>query len=99
VLRIIQKEDLTTEEFKKELGLAVNHLEQMPLEKLSDWQKLMYFLFMFIYNRRDPSERSELISVVETNVKERILDILPMPKGRGFFLSECLSYIGYEAYT
>ena len=26
-------------------------------------------------------------------------DILPMPKGRGFFLSECLSYIGYEVYT
>jgi len=72
VLRVMQKEDQTTEEFKKELGLAVNHLEQMPLEKLSDWQKLMYFLFMFIYNRRDPRERSELLKVVETNVVERI---------------------------
>jgi hypothetical protein len=72
VLRVMQKEDQTTEEFKKELSLAVTHLEQMPLEKLSDWQKLMYFLFMFIYNRRDPRERSELLKVVETNVVERI---------------------------
>lgn len=31
----------------------------------------MYFLIMYIHNRRNPEERSELINIIDKNIKER----------------------------
>ena len=73
VLRVMKSEERSIDEFKKELDLAVKKLEQMPSEKLTNWEKLIYFLVMYIYNRRNPDERSELIGIIDKNIKERFV--------------------------
>jgi len=71
ILRLIQKEDVKSEEFEDTLRLVANHLEQMPPENRANWEKLMWFLLTLIYNRRERKERSELVKIIESNVSDR----------------------------
>jgi len=71
VLRVIQEEETTAEEFREALRLAVEHLERMPPEGRANWEKLMRFLLALIYHRREQLERAELLGIIETNVIER----------------------------
>ncbi len=68
VLRIIQKEESPTEEFAEMLRLTVEHLEQIPYDKRSNWEKLLYFLVVLIYQRRGKEEHNKLLEIVENTV-------------------------------
>ena len=71
VLRVIQKEGATTEEFAEALKLAVANLDKLPEAERNQWEKLMYYLVLLIFHRRDKEEQPELISLVDETVKDR----------------------------
>jgi hypothetical protein len=71
VLRAIQKEDADKEEFAEALRLAVANLDKLPEEERNQWEKLMYYLVLLIFHRRDTEEQPELISLVDETVKDR----------------------------
>ena len=72
ILRVIQKEEATAEEFGEVLRLTVEHLEQMSPAERANWEKLMRFLLAFIFHRRERSEHAGFLNIIETNVVERI---------------------------
>jgi hypothetical protein len=80
VLRAIQKEYATKEEFSEALKLAVSHLDQLPEEERNQWEKLMYYLVLLILHRRDTEEQPFLISLVSETVKyhQRREEVLKM---------------------
>ena len=79
-LRVIQKEDATKEEFSEALKEAVFNLDKLPEEERnppglrrragSQWAKLMWYLVLLIFHRRDREEQPELISLVDETVKD-----------------------------
>jgi predicted transposase YdaD len=71
VLRVIQKEDADKEEFADALRLAVSELDKLPEEQKNQWEKLMYYLVLLIFHRRDKEEQPELISRVREMVKDK----------------------------
>jgi hypothetical protein len=82
VLNIMQKENANINEFTEALNYAIKHLDQMPLEEQANWSKLLYFLYMFIHDRREISERSMLLDIVEKGVtgKFRLEEVKKMGK-------------------
>jgi len=71
VLRVIQKEYATKEEFVQALKLAVSNLDRLPEEERNQWAKLMWYLVLLIFHRREKGEQPELLSVVNETVKDR----------------------------
>lgn len=71
ILRLVQKEDSASQEFEETLRLVVNHLEQMSSGEKANWEKLIWFIIMLIYNRREPRERSDFVKIIEDNVNEK----------------------------
>ncbi|MBM3236730.1 Rpn family recombination-promoting nuclease/putative transposase [Candidatus Poribacteria bacterium] len=71
VLRVIQKEYASKEEFAEALKLAVSNLDKLPEEERNQWEKLMYYLVLLILHRRDAEEQPELLSVVNKTVKDK----------------------------
>ena len=71
VLRVIQKEYTTKEEFAEALKSAVSNLDRLPEEERNQWEKLMWYLVLLIIHRRDEEERPEMISVLNETVKDR----------------------------
>jgi len=71
VLRAIQQEDATKEEFAEALKLSVSNLNKLSDEERNQWEKLMYYLMLLIFHRRDIEEQPELISLVNETVKDR----------------------------
>ena len=69
VLRVIQKETATQEELTEALRAAIDHLESLSPEEAGMWEKLMYYLVLLIYHRRDPSEHDVLIEQVRGRVR------------------------------
>lgn len=70
VLRVIQKEDASKGEFAEALKEAVSNLDQLPEEDRNQWAKLMYYLVLLIFHRREKEEQPELISLVDETVKD-----------------------------
>ena len=70
VLRVIQEEDATEEEFAEALTLAVSNLDQLPEEEKNQWERLMYYLVLFIFHRRGEEERPELFSIVNETLTD-----------------------------
>ena len=70
MLHVIQKENATKEEFAEALKLAVSNLDKLPEEERNQWEKLMYYLVLLIFHRRDKEEQPELLSVVNETVKD-----------------------------
>jgi len=71
VLRVIQKEDAKKEEFAEALRIAVSNLDRLPEEQRNQWKKLMWYLVLLTFHRRDMEEQPEFISLVEGTVKAR----------------------------
>ena len=71
VLRAIQKEYASKEEFAEALKLAVSNLDRLPEAERNQWEKLMYYLVLLIFHRREKEEQPEFISLVEGTVKDR----------------------------
>jgi len=71
VLRAIQKEDAKKEEFSEALRLAVSNLDRLPEGERNQWEKLMWYLVLLIFHRREKEEQSEFISLVDGTVKDR----------------------------
>ena len=70
VLHVIQKEYATKEEFAEALKLAVSNLDKLPEEERNQWEKLMYYLVLLIFHRRDTEEQPELLSALNETVKD-----------------------------
>ncbi len=70
VLHVIQKEDAKKEELAEALRLAVSNLDKLSEEERNQWEKLMYYLVLLIFHRRDAEEQPELLSVVNETVKD-----------------------------
>lgn len=70
VMRVMQKESATKEEFSNALKLAIGHLEKLSTEERINWSKLIYFILAFIYHRRGTGERSELLKTVNTAIAD-----------------------------
>lgn len=71
VLSVMQKEDANVKEFKEIVEQAVKHLEQIPFEKQANWSKLLHYLFMLIFNRREKSEQSDLFDIIEESILDK----------------------------
>ncbi len=71
VLHVIQKEDAKKDEFVEALKEAISNLDKLPEEERNQWEKLMYYLVLLIFHRRDREERLELISLVDEMTKDR----------------------------
>ena len=65
VLRVIQREYANKEEFVEALKTAVSNLDKLPEEERNQWAKLMYYLVLLIFHRREKEEQPELISLVK----------------------------------
>ena len=48
VLRVLQKEDATQEEFVEALSMAIDHLESLLPEERGIWEKLIYYLMLMM---------------------------------------------------
>jgi hypothetical protein len=85
VLRAIQHENADTEEFAEALKVAVSHLDTLPKEERNQWEKLMWYLVLLIFHRRDTEEQSELISLVDetTTDRNRREEVLKMGRTAG----------------
>ncbi len=70
LLQVIQKENATKEELTEAIKLAVQHLDNLPVEQQNQWAKLMYYLVLLIKHRRGSDEQDELISVVKESIYE-----------------------------
>jgi len=70
VMRVMQKEDATKEEFKDALKSTIEHLEKLSIEEQANWGKLIYFILAFIHHRRSVAERSELLKTVNTAIAD-----------------------------
>ena len=64
-------ENTDQEEFAEALRLAVSNLDKLPEEDRNQWEKLMWYLVLLIFHRRDTEEQSELISLVDETTKDR----------------------------
>jgi len=71
ILRIIQKENASADEIGKELSLSVERFMNMTIDERINWEKLMHFLYAFIYQRRDESEHNKLIEIIENSITDR----------------------------
>jgi hypothetical protein len=69
VLRVIQKEEATREELTAALLAAIDDLETLSPEEAGTWEKLVYYLILLIYHRRDPSEHDVLMEQVKGRVR------------------------------
>lgn len=65
------KEGATREDFGESLRSAMDRIEQMSEEKQANWRKLIYFLLLLIYNRRERSEHNEFFNIIETRISEK----------------------------
>jgi hypothetical protein len=70
VLGAIQKEDSTKEEFAQALKLAVSNLGNLPESERNQWEKLMYYLVLLIFHRRETEEQPELLAIVNETVED-----------------------------
>ena len=71
VLRVIQKERSTEEEFREALQATIRRLELMPPAERANWEKLIYFLLAFIKHRRDATEHDDLFRVIKENITDK----------------------------
>ncbi len=71
VLRVLQKEAAKKEEFAEALKLAVSNLDKLPEPERNQWEKLMYYLVLLIFHRRDAEEQPELLSLVNETVTDK----------------------------
>lgn len=70
ILRIMQKENADTEEFRSLLQLAINHLKSMTPEEHTNWAKLIYFIMAFLYERRGESEHNEFLNIIKNSIDD-----------------------------
>jgi predicted transposase/invertase (TIGR01784 family) len=71
ILRIMQKENATTDELGMDLVLSVERFMNMPVDEQANWEKLMHFLYAFIYHRRDESEHAKLMKIIEDSIVDQ----------------------------
>jgi hypothetical protein len=69
VLRVIQKEGATQDEFTDALNFAIERLDSLPPEESGRWEMLVYYLVLLIYHRRNPTEQDVLMEQVSTQVR------------------------------
>jgi len=71
LLRIIQQENWSPEEFASELELAIEQLDRLPDSERNQWVRAMHYILLLIYNRREPEEHTQLTNMVIDAVQDR----------------------------
>jgi predicted transposase/invertase (TIGR01784 family) len=69
VLRVIQKEEASREELTEALMRAMEYLESLSSDEAGMWEKLVYYLVLLIYHRRDPSEHEMLLEQMKGRIR------------------------------
>ena len=67
----MQQEEASFEEFRALLENAVSRIEALTADDRDEWMRVLYYLILFIWHRRNPAERETLQSVVETHHRDR----------------------------
>jgi predicted transposase/invertase (TIGR01784 family) len=71
LLRIIQQESASPEEFISELELAIKQLDKLPDSESNQWIRAMHYILLLIYNRRESEEHTKLTDIVSNAVQDR----------------------------
>ena len=71
LLRIIQQENASPEEFISELELAIKQLDKLPDSESNQWVRAIHYILLLIYNRREPEEHAKLTNIVTDAVQDR----------------------------
>ena len=70
LLTVLQKEHATKEDIRTALTEAVTHLDTLDAEKIEQWRRAIFYLYLLILHRRPPEEHEELKTLVHQQMKE-----------------------------
>ena len=71
LLRVIQRENESSEAFASELKLAIEQLDRLPDSESNQWIRAMHYILLLIYNRREPEEHTQLTDMVIEMAQDR----------------------------
>ena len=70
LLTVLQKEHANKEEIRAALMEAVAHIDTLDEEKIQQWQRAIFYLYLLILHRRPSEEHDELKTLVHDQMKE-----------------------------
>ena len=70
VLTVLQKEHATKEELRAALMEAVGHINSLDDEKMQQWRRAIFYLYLLILHRRPTEEHDELKTLVHQQIQE-----------------------------
>ncbi|MDE0084583.1 MAG: Rpn family recombination-promoting nuclease/putative transposase [Candidatus Poribacteria bacterium] len=70
LLTVLQKEHATKEDIRTALMEAVTHIDTLDAEKIGQWRRSIFYLYLLILHRRPPKEHEELQTLIHQQMKE-----------------------------
>ena len=70
LLTVLQKEHATKEDIRTALMDAVTHIDTLDAEKIEQWRRAIFYLYLLILHRRPTEEHEELKTLVHQQMKE-----------------------------
>ncbi len=73
LLTVLQKEHADKQEIRAALLEAVTHINTLDTEKVQQWRRAIFYLYLLILHRRPTEEHDELKTLVHQNIQETSL--------------------------
>lgn len=70
MLTVLQKEHANKEDIRSALIEAVTHINTLDDEKMQQWQRAIFYLYLLILHRRPTEEHDELKNLVHQHIQE-----------------------------
>ena len=70
LLTVLQKEHADREEIRAALMEAVAHIDTLDEEKMQQWRRAIFYLYLLILHRRPSEEHGELKMIVHQQIQE-----------------------------
>ena len=70
LLSVLQKEQSNKEEMRTALIEAVAHINTLDEEKIQQWRRAIFYLYLLILHRRPVEEHDELQTLVQQQIQE-----------------------------
>ena len=70
LLTVLRKEHANKQEIRTALIEAVKHINTLEPEKVQQWRRSIFYLYLLIIHRRSPEEHDELKTLVHQHIQE-----------------------------
>lgn len=70
LLTVLQKENANKQEIRAALMKAVTHINTPEAEKVQQWRRSIFYLYLLIIHRRSAEEHDELKTLVHQHIRE-----------------------------